>query len=115
MYSFTTSKASCCSDPHSKVSEPLNTLKNGRLRSAIFAMNQFKAAILPDSFCTFFLDSRGFMQIIAFMLSGFASIPLTKAKQPSTLPLLTQNTHFYRLSFNCALYMLAKVSAKSCN
>jgi hypothetical protein len=26
-------------DPHSKVSEPLSTLKNGKLRSTIFAMN----------------------------------------------------------------------------
>jgi hypothetical protein len=58
------------------VPEPLNTLKKGRLYSAIFAMNWFKAAILPVSFCTSFLDVGGFMQIIAFILSGFASIPL---------------------------------------
>jgi hypothetical protein len=80
MYSFSASKASCCSDPHSKVMEPLNTLKKGRLHSTIFAMNQFKAVVLPISFCTSFLDFGGFMQIIAFVLFGFALIPLTKAK-----------------------------------
>jgi hypothetical protein len=115
MYSFNALKASCCSDPHSNAPEPLNTLKKGRLHSAIFAMNLFRAAILPVNFCTSYLDFRGFVQTIAFILSGFASIPLTETKQPSTLPLLTLNTHFSRLSFNCALRMVAKVSARSCN
>jgi hypothetical protein len=115
MYSFCALKASCCSDPHSKVSETLNTMKRGRLHSAIFAMIQFKAAILPVSFCTSFQDFEGFMQIIAFILSGFALIPLAETKQSSTLPLLTPNTHFSGLSFNWALHMLVKVSTKFCN
>jgi hypothetical protein len=46
MYSFSALKASCCFDPHLKEPEPLNTLKKGRLHSAIFTMNRFKAAIL---------------------------------------------------------------------
>jgi hypothetical protein len=115
MYSFNALKASCCSNPHSKASEPLNTLKKGRLHFAIFAMNRFRAAILPINYCTSFLEFEGFMQTIAFILSRFASIPSTKTKQPSTLPLLTPNTHFSGLSFNCALRILAKVSAKSYN
>jgi hypothetical protein len=115
MYSFSVSKASCYSAPHSKVPEPLNTLKKGKLCSAIFAMNRFNAAILPVSLGTSFLDCEGFMQTIAFILSGFASVPLTETKQPKTLPLLTLNTHFSRLRFNCAFHMLAKVSTKSCS
>jgi hypothetical protein len=47
--------------PHSKVPEPLSSLKNGKLHSAIFAMNQFNDAILSVSLCTSFLDPRGFM------------------------------------------------------
>jgi hypothetical protein len=61
MYSFSASKASCCSSPHSKVLEPLSTLKNGKLHSANFAMNRFNAAMLPVSFCTSFLDLGGFI------------------------------------------------------
>jgi hypothetical protein len=76
MYSFSASKASCYFGPHSKVSEPLNALKNGKLCSAIFAMNQFSDAILHVSFCTSFLDPRGFMWTIAFILSGLPLIPL---------------------------------------
>jgi hypothetical protein len=109
MYSFNALNASCYFNPHSKVPEPLNTLKKGKLRSAIFAMNRFNTSILPVSFCTSFLDYGGFMQTIAFILSGFASIPLTETKQPRTLPLLTPNTHFSGLSFNCAFRMVAKV------
>jgi hypothetical protein len=80
MYSFNASNASCYSDPHSKVAEPLDTLKKGKLHSAIFAMNRFNAAILHVSFCTSFLDCGGFMQTIAFILSRFALIPLTESK-----------------------------------
>jgi hypothetical protein len=76
MYSFSASKAFCYSDPYSKVPEPLNTLKKGMLCPAIFAMNRFNATILLVSLCTSFLDYGGFMQTIAFILSGFVSIPL---------------------------------------
>jgi hypothetical protein len=78
-------------------------------------MNRFKATILPVSFCTYFLDFGGVMQIIAFILPWFTLIPFTETKHPNTLPLLTPNTHFSGLSFNCALHMLAKVPAKSGN
>jgi hypothetical protein len=52
------------------------------------------------------------MQAIALILSGFASIPLTETKQPSTLPLLTPNMHFSWLSLSCALRILAMVSTR---
>jgi hypothetical protein len=109
MYSFSASKASCCSRPHSKVPELLSTLKNGKLHSTIFAMNRFSAAIQPISLCTSFLDPGGFMLTIAFILSGLALIPFTDTRQPSTFPLLTPNMHFSGLSFSCALHMLVKV------
>jgi hypothetical protein len=54
------------------------------------------------------------MCTMALILSGLALIPFTDTKQPRTLPLRTPNTHFSGLSFNCALYILAKVFAKSC-
>jgi hypothetical protein len=76
MYYFNASKASCCSGPHSKVPEPLNALKNGKLRSAVFAMNRFSAAIPPVSFCTSFLDPGGLMWTICtyFVLVSFDSL-----------------------------------------
>jgi hypothetical protein len=55
------------------------------------------------------------MQTIAFILFGLASIPLIETKQPNTLPQLTPNMHFSRLSVYCAFCMLTKVSARSCN
>jgi hypothetical protein len=113
MYSFSSLKASYCSDPNSMVPEPLSTLKKGKLRFAIFVVNQFSAAVLPVSLCTSFLDCGGFMQTVAFILSGFALIPLTKTKQPKIPLLLTPNTHFSGFSFNCAFHVLVKVLAKS--
>jgi Fe2+ transport system protein B len=80
MYSFSASKAYCCCNPDSKVPKPLNTLKKGKVYSGIFTMNRFNVAILPISLCTSFLDYGGFMQTIAFILSRFASIPLTEIK-----------------------------------
>jgi hypothetical protein len=80
MYSFSASKTSCCYGPQSKVSEPLNALKNGKLQSTIFAINRFSAAIPLVSFCTSFLDPGGFMWTIAFILSGLALIPFTDTK-----------------------------------
>jgi hypothetical protein len=54
------------------------------------------------------------MCTMALILSGLALIPFTDIKQPRTLHLHTPNMHFSRLSFNCALCILAKVSTKSC-
>jgi hypothetical protein len=77
VYSFNASKPCCCSGPHSKVPGPLNALKNGKLCSAVFALNRFSAAIPPVSFCTSFLDLGGLMWTIALILSQLASIPFT--------------------------------------
>jgi hypothetical protein len=115
IYSFSASKASCCSVPHSKEPEHLNTLKKGKLRSAIFAMNKFSATIFPVNLCTSFQDPRSFMWTIAFILSRLALIPFSDTRQPSNLPILTPNMHFSRLSFSCALCMLVNASARSCN
>jgi hypothetical protein len=52
---FRSSKAFCCSRPHSIFAEPLSTVKKGILHSSNFASNLFKAAILPISFWISFL------------------------------------------------------------
>jgi hypothetical protein len=49
-YFFRSSKACCCSRPHSKWSELLNVLKNGKALSADLEMNLLSAANLPVSF-----------------------------------------------------------------
>jgi hypothetical protein len=97
----------------SQLSEPLSTLKNGKLRSTSFAMNLFSAVILPVSLCTTFLDCGGFICTMVLILFGLASIPFTDSRQSRTLPLCMPNTHFSGLSFNCALRILTNVSAKS--
>jgi hypothetical protein len=91
-------QASCCSNPHSKLSELLSTLKNGKLRSASFAMNRFNAAILPVSLCTSLMDYEGFIFTMTLILSGLALIPFIDTRQPRTLP----------------LHILTKASTKSC-
>jgi hypothetical protein len=113
MHALSSLNAFCYLVPHSKMLEPLNTMKKGKLRSASFDMNMFKAAILSVNFWTSFLDYRGFLFIIALILLGLALIPFTDTKHPSTFPLCTPNTHFSRLSFNWAPRMFVKVSAKS--
>jgi hypothetical protein len=62
-------------------------VKNGRLHSASFAINQFNAAILPVSFWTSFLVCGGCILVMALILSGFASMPFVETKHPNTLPL----------------------------
>jgi hypothetical protein len=69
-------------------------VKNGRLRSASFEMNQFNEAIRPVSFCTSFLLCKGCIWVIALILSGFASIPFVDIKHPRTFPLVILNTLF---------------------
>jgi hypothetical protein len=112
-YCFKSSKALCCSGPHSTFVEPLNTLKKGRLLSARFTMNLFRAAIRPINFCTSFLVCRGCIWMIAFILSGLVLIPWEKTRQPSTLPLVTPKTHFLGLSLSLASHILAKVFVRS--
>jgi hypothetical protein len=92
-YYFRSSKAFCCSGPHSTFAEPLNTLKKGRLLSASFMMNLFRAAMRPVNFCPSFLVFGDCIFKIACILSGLASMPLVETSQPSTLPLVTPKTH----------------------
>jgi hypothetical protein len=56
-------------------------LKKGRLLFASFAMNLFKAAIRHVNFCTSFLVCGGCIWRIAFILSGFALMPLGEIRQ----------------------------------
>jgi hypothetical protein len=113
MYSLRSSKAFWCSGPHSKLLEPLSTVKKGKLNLASFDMNLLSVAILPISFWTSFLDYIGFMCIMALILSGLTSIPFIDTRHPNTFPLCTRNTHFSGLSFSWAPHMFVKVSARS--
>jgi hypothetical protein len=112
-YCFRSLKAFYCSGPHSTFAEPHNMLKKGRLLSARFAMNMFKAVMWPVNFCTSFLVCRGYIWRIAFILSGLASIPLVGTRQPSTLPHVTPKTHFSGLSLSLTSCILAKVFIRS--
>jgi hypothetical protein len=80
---------------------------------ASFAMNLFRAVIRLVNFCTYFLVCGGYIWRIAFILSELASMPLVETRQPSTLPLVTQKTHFTGLSLSLASRILAKVPARS--
>jgi hypothetical protein len=51
--------------------------------------------------------------MIALILSGFASMPFMETKCPSSLPLVTPNTHFSGLNLSRASCILAKVYARS--
>src|SRR4026207_825630 len=52
MYCLRSSKAFACSSPHSKLSEPFSTLKNGGHFYADFDMNRLSEANLLVNFCT---------------------------------------------------------------
>jgi len=64
------------------------------------AINLFRAANLPVSFCTFFLLVGGCMFVIAMTLSGLASIPLAETTQPSSFPFWMSKIHFSGLSLH---------------
>jgi hypothetical protein len=112
-YCFRSSKAFCCLGPHSTFKGPHKTLKKGRLLSASFTINLFKAAMRPVNFCTSFLVCEGYIWTNAFILLGLASIPLVETRQPSTLPHVTLKTHFSGLSLSLASRILANVSIRS--
>jgi hypothetical protein len=70
------SKAAACSGPQVKSFAPHSILRKGRLRSADFEVNLFKAANLPVSRWTSLADCGGVMLMIAWIFVGLASIPL---------------------------------------
>jgi hypothetical protein len=70
------SKVVACSGPQAKSFAPRNVLRKGRLRSADFEMNLFKAANLCVSRWTSLADYEGVMLMIAWIFVGLASIPL---------------------------------------
>jgi hypothetical protein len=111
-YCFRSLKAFCCLGPHSTFVEPLNMLKKGRLLSASFTMNLYKAAIRSVNFCTSFLVCGGYIWRMALVLLGLASIPLLETRQPSTLPLVTPKTHLSGFNLSLASRMLAKFSVR---
>jgi hypothetical protein len=51
--------------------------------------------------------------MMALILSWFVLMPFMEIKHPSTLPLVTPNTHFSGLSLSQALCILVKVFARS--
>jgi hypothetical protein len=67
-------KAAAYSGPHAKSFTPRSVLRKGRLRSADFEMNLFRAANLPVRRWTSLVDYGGVMLIIAWILVGLASI-----------------------------------------
>jgi hypothetical protein len=69
-YYFRLLKAFCYSSPHSTFVEPLNMLKKGRLLSASYVMNLFKAGMWPVNFCTSFLVCRGCIWRMALIFFG---------------------------------------------
>jgi hypothetical protein len=69
-------------------------VKKGKLRYASFAMNRFRDAMRPVSFCTSFLFCGGCIYVIALILSGFASMPFVETKHLRTLPLVILYMHF---------------------
>jgi hypothetical protein len=50
--------------------------------------------------------------MMALILSRFALMHFMETKQPNTLPLVTPNMHFSRLSLSRASRILAKVFAR---
>jgi hypothetical protein len=50
---------------------------------------------------------------IAWIFSGFASIPLADTKNPRSCPVDTPKEHFVGLSLSLYLFKLSKVSARS--
>ena len=91
----------------------LSVLKKGRLRSADFEINLFRAAILSVSFCTSFLVEGSTIDSMAFVLSGFAHMPSGPTMQPSIFPLFTPKKHFSGFSLSPTILRFAKVSLRS--
>jgi len=63
-----------------------NTLKNVMHLSVALETNLFKAATFPVKVCTSFIVFGDLTLIIAFTLSGFASIPHWDTMNPKNFP-----------------------------
>jgi hypothetical protein len=107
------SKAYCCSVPHSNRYEFLKTLKNSNPLLADLVMNLFNAASLPINFCTYFLFVGGCILIIAEILWGFASIPLAETNHPNSFPFRMPKMHLSRFRFRPLFHRFVKVSWRS--
>jgi hypothetical protein len=87
--------------------------KKGKMRSASFDMNRLSEAIQSMSFYMSFLLYGGCICLMVLILSWFALMPLVEIRQPRTFPFVIPNMHFSGLSFNRALPIFTKVSARS--
>ena len=83
----------------------LNTLKNGKHLSVVFETNLLRAATRPARLCTSLTFFGSSMLSIAWILSGFASIPLCETVKPRNFPDETLKAHL--LGFSFMLYHLS--------
>ena len=81
--------------------------------SVALETNLFWAATFPIKLYISFIVFGDLTSIIAFTLSGFASIPRWDTMNPKNFPEVTKKTHF--LGFNFILYLCSvlKVSFRS--
>ena len=61
---------------------------------AVLEMNLFRAATFPVKLCTSFIVFGDLISIIAFTLSGFASMPRWETMNLKNFPEVTAKTHF---------------------
>ena len=87
-----------------------NTLKNDMHLSVALKTNLFKGATFPIKLCTSFTVFGELTSIIAFTLSGFASIPHWDTMNPKNFLEATAKTHFARFNFILYLRSVLKVS-----
>ena len=98
---------------HSNLSDFLRSLKKGRPLSPSRLMNRLKAAMHPISFIRSFLHLGGFMNLIALILVGLASMPRLLTMKPSSFADGTPNTHLVGFSFHLNLLRFSNVSWRS--
>ena len=106
-------KATAAYSFHSNLSDFLRSLKKGRPMSPSRLMNRLKAAMHPVSFIRSFLHLGGFMNLIALIFVGLASIPRLLTMKPSSLPAGTPKTRLVGFSFHLNLLRLSNVSWRS--
>jgi hypothetical protein len=96
-YRFISWKACSASSVHVNRPDPLINLKRGRALSAsleILEMKRLRAASDPINFCTSLSRAGGLIASIAWILSGFASIPQCDTRNPRSLPTETPKDTF---------------------
>jgi hypothetical protein len=81
-YSLSASKAAAHCGPQVKFFAPHSVLRKDRLCSLKCEMNLFNVVSLPESFWTSLANCGGIMSSIAFILAGFASMPLCDTRYP---------------------------------